>query len=196
MKCNNCKRELSHEMRHSLVTNTCPFCGKGVLSDDDFMIRNSISKILIRRGIESEDQIGDITSDIIRLIRIDRVTGHNTDLPVAPGTLAGATAQAMSNLDGQAKAPSYVNESTDSAPHIGRDPISEAINVFEKQNQYPSESEDGGPSEEDIEVAEAEGVLFSNQRNDKAERLKIELAKTRAAGGPAYKSKPISRIGE
>jgi hypothetical protein len=69
--------------------------------------------------------------------------------------------------------------------------------AFEKDTAYAGEDGDGGdenPSEEDIEVAE--GVLFSTQRNDKADRLKAELAKARLAGNVAgFKSKPIKRLG-
>lgn len=54
-------------MRHAIAANSCPFCGNAIFDANEFTFRKSVSRVLIKNGLDNDDQINKIVDDILLL---------------------------------------------------------------------------------------------------------------------------------
>lgn len=60
INCNKCKSNISRNMKHSLKSNECPFCGNYLLSNQDLKACKDISYDLLNAGFK-ESEIYDMS---------------------------------------------------------------------------------------------------------------------------------------
>ena len=84
MQCRSCKRNVESTMRHAIAANSCPFCGNAIFDASEFTFRKSVSRVLIKNGLDNDDQINKIVDDILGLAAgTERVVD---EAPVVPPT--------------------------------------------------------------------------------------------------------------
>jgi len=69
MICNGCKKEVAQDMRFAISKNACPFCGDSILTNEESVFRNSVSRVLIRNGLENEKAIDNISNQILSVFQ-------------------------------------------------------------------------------------------------------------------------------
>ena len=67
MICRRCKKNVESSMRHAIAANSCPFCGNSIFDTNEFAFRKSVSRVLIKNGLDNDDQINKIVDDILSL---------------------------------------------------------------------------------------------------------------------------------
>lgn len=67
MLCRSCKKNVESSMRHAITANSCPFCGNSIFDSSEFALRKSIARVLIKNGLENEDNINKIVDDLMAL---------------------------------------------------------------------------------------------------------------------------------
>ncbi len=67
MKCFSCSEEINEKFQYALSQNVCPFCGKAILSEDDYFFRKSLDKILKNHGIDTK-KASEISKEIVNLL--------------------------------------------------------------------------------------------------------------------------------
>jgi len=67
MICRSCKKNVESSMRHAIAANSCPFCGNSIFDTNEFAFRKSVSRVLIKNGLDNDDQINKIVDDILSL---------------------------------------------------------------------------------------------------------------------------------
>lgn len=67
MLCRSCKRNVESSMKHAITANSCPFCGSAIFDASEFAFRKSIARVLIKNGLENEEQINKIVDDVLSL---------------------------------------------------------------------------------------------------------------------------------
>ena len=85
MLCRSCKKNVESSMKHAITANSCPFCGNAIFDANEFTFRKSIARVLIKNGLESEEQINKIVDDVLALASgTERVedTQNATETPV------------------------------------------------------------------------------------------------------------------
>ena len=55
ISCNKCKNSISRNMKHSLKSNECPFCGNSLLNNEDLKKCKSISYDLLSAGFRESE---------------------------------------------------------------------------------------------------------------------------------------------
>lgn len=68
MICYSCKEDINPKSKYAISQNVCPFCGNDILSKSDFLFRKSIISILRKNGLNSDETINNIISDIENLV--------------------------------------------------------------------------------------------------------------------------------
>jgi hypothetical protein len=54
-------------MKHAITANLCPFCGNSIFDARELALRKSISRVLIKNGLDNDDVINRIVEDILAL---------------------------------------------------------------------------------------------------------------------------------
>ncbi len=67
MICRSCKKNVESSMKHAITANSCPFCGNAIFDANEFAFRKSIARVLIKNGLENEEQINKIVDDVMAL---------------------------------------------------------------------------------------------------------------------------------
>ena len=67
MLCRSCKKNVESSMKHAITANSCPFCGNAIFDANEFTFRKSITRVLIKNGLENEEQINKIVDDVLLL---------------------------------------------------------------------------------------------------------------------------------
>lgn len=55
INCNKCKGSVSRNMKHSLKSNECPFCGSHLLGNEDLKVCKEISYDLLKAGFRESE---------------------------------------------------------------------------------------------------------------------------------------------
>ncbi len=71
MICVSCAGKLEPNMRHAMLSNLCPFCGKNIFTAAEADFRKSIYRILLKNGIEEDGLIARLVDDITNTLRKD-----------------------------------------------------------------------------------------------------------------------------
>ena len=104
MNCISCKEPISEKFQYALSQNVCPFCGKGIVSEEDHYFKVSLVGILKLHGVQAETVISAIVSDVVKLLESPYPPTEQT-VP----TLESASEEPYT-LDGQVIAPPKVVE--------------------------------------------------------------------------------------
>lgn len=96
MLCRSCKKNVESSMKHAITANSCPFCGNAIFDASEFSFRKSIARVLIKNGLESEEQINKIVDDVMALAsgteRVEDTQSVETVAgPVKPTVVVSAT---------------------------------------------------------------------------------------------------------
>lgn len=67
MLCRSCKKNVESSMKHAITANSCPFCGNSIFDANEFAFRKSVARVLIKNGLENEEQINKIVDDVLSL---------------------------------------------------------------------------------------------------------------------------------
>jgi len=69
MICNGCEQEVAQSMRYAIANNACPFCGDSILTQAESVFRNSVSRVLIKNGLENQRAIDSISNQVLEVFQ-------------------------------------------------------------------------------------------------------------------------------
>lgn len=189
-------------MRHAIAANSCPFCGNRIFETKEFEIRKSISRVLIKNGLEKEDQINSVVDDIMALAS-GSVKPEEIAVTQAPPSAAmqAIMASAQPEDDGltpaERMAPARVLTPgpaplAQSMTTAGVDPVALAMREFEaaqnldeKFKREDQEADMAGAGD----ASELAGIFFMEKtsESDEVERRRQAAAAARLSGGTGQK---------
>jgi len=180
MNCISCQEPISEKFQYALSQNACPFCGKGIISEEDHYFRASLEKILKLHGLQAETSINAIVTDVVKLLS----TPYPPEEEVIPAFEGG---EEPYTLDGQIITPTPVLISGDTTERVvlpkplnkrppkklgfkadGNDPISNRnfVPPSESMDMADIEGEIGGPTPEEMAEIQSEidrgEIVFSS----------------------------------
>ena len=178
-------------MKHAIAANSCPFCGNQIFQPHEVALRKSISRILIKNGLDNDEVINKIVDDILAL-------SSGGEASPEPPTQITSAAQPRPTINPSERGDDGLTESERRAParvltpaprpmaqmvtSDGVDPISAAMRVFEEENADPMRRVDADPLES-IDENDASGIFFMERGGgEKVEARRAAAQAARQAG--------------
>ncbi len=171
MLCRSCNKRLDSTMRHAINANSCPFCGSQIFTSNELLLRKSISRVLIKNGLDNDETINKIVDDIISLNDSPtdevRASTENSDVVVEIEDDGLTEAERRAPARSLTKAPVPTAQIVKTG---GIDPIAAAMRAYEDENTDPMSRPYDTPETDDDDIS---GVFFMEQGGgEKANRLK------------------------